>query len=200
MEGIGYLNETDPVVEKVISDQDRPHRFVFSGIYELPFGKGKKFLTNANRWLDALAGGWQLQGWFEGQSGQALGFGNAIFRGNLKDIPIPRSERTAERWFNVDAGFERNAARQLASNIRTLPSRFTGIRGDGINNLDLSVFKNYRLTESKTLQFRMESFNALNHVQFGNPNTTPTSGAFGAITVENGHGQRQVTFSLKFLF
>ncbi len=200
MEGIGYLNETDPIVEKVISDQDFPHRFVFSGIYELPFGKGKKFLTNANRWLDALAGGWQLQGWFEGQSGRALGFGNAIFRGNLKDIPIPRSERTAERWFNVDAGFERNATRQLANNIRTLPTRFTGIRGDGINNLDLSFFKNYRLTESKTLQFRMESFNVLNHIQFGNPNTTPTSGAFGTISGENGHGQRQVTFSLKFLF
>jgi Carboxypeptidase regulatory-like domain/TonB dependent receptor len=114
MEGISYLNDTDPIVEKVISDQDYPHRFVFSGIYELPFGKGKKFLTNAGGLLDAIAGGWQLQGWFEGQSGQALGFGNAIFRGDLKDITLPRSERTAERWFNVDAGFERTATRQLA--------------------------------------------------------------------------------------
>jgi hypothetical protein len=200
MEGISYANETDPIVEKVISDQDFPHRFVLSGIYELPFGKGKKFLSNSGGWLEAIAGGWQLQGWFEGQSGPALGFGNAIFRGNLKDIPLPRGERTAERWFNIGAGFERNPTRQLENNIRTLPTRFTGIRGDGINNLDLSLFKNFRLSERKSLQFRVESFNALNHVQFGVPNTAPTSGAFGTISGENGHGQRQVTFGLKFLF
>ena len=46
----------------------------------------------------------------------------------------------------------------------------------------------------------MESFNALNHVQFANPNTTPTSSAFGSITEEKGHGQRQLTFALKVLF
>jgi hypothetical protein len=149
---------------------------------------------------ELLLGGWQLQGWFEGQSGQALGFGNALFTGSLHDIVLPLSVRRAERWFNIDAGFNRNTTQQLANNIQTFNTRFTGVRSDGINNFDLALFKNYRFKERYTAQFRLENFNALNHVQFANPNTTPTSAAFGSITGEKGHGQRQITLGLKLLF
>lgn len=200
MEAISFLNESDPLPEKVISAQDYPHRFVLSGIYELPVGRGKALLGNAGGVANLLIGGWQVQGWYEGQSGDALGFGNAIFRGDLHDIPLPLEERSAERWFNTEAGFEKDTRKQLASNIRTLSSRFTGIRGDGINNFDLSLFKNFRISEKFKAQFRMETFNTLNHIQFGNPNTTPTSTALGTVTAEKGHGQRQVTFSLKLIF
>ncbi|MGH9671931.1 MAG: TonB-dependent receptor domain-containing protein [Bryobacteraceae bacterium] len=200
MEARTYQNDTDPIPEKLVSDLDFPHRFVVSAIYELPFGKGKPVLPNAGRLLDSAIGGWQLQGWFEGQSGDARGFGNAIFNGNLASIPLPVSERKAERWFNTDAGFERNAQRQLANNIQRFSSRFTGVRADGINNWDLSMFKNFALREGWKVQFRMESYNALNHVQFGAPNTAPANTAFGTITGEKGHGQRQVTFALKLLF
>src|SRR6266542_1231954 len=86
----GDINDTDPRPEEVISDQDFPHRFVLNGIYELPFGKGRKWL-NDNKWVDYAIGGWQLQGWFEGQSGEALGFGNAIVRAILP--PIRNSKR-----------------------------------------------------------------------------------------------------------
>ena len=109
-------------------------------------------------------------------------------------------DRRAERWFNVDAGFNRNPQQQLASNIRTFPSRFGGVRADGINNFDLSLFKNFRLTERATAQFRFEAYNALNHVQFGAPNTTPVNSAFGTITGEKGHGQRQLTLGIKVVF
>ncbi len=200
MDATGFLNDTDPAPEKVISDQDYPHRFVLSGIFELPFGHGRALLGNLKGATNLLLGGWQLQGWFEGQSGQALGFGNAIFSGNLQDIPLPVSQRRAERWFNSDAGFERDNRRQLASNIRTFPSRFSGVRSDGINNFDLSLFKNFRVTERLKAQFRMETYNTLNHVQFDQPNTSPPSSAFGTITAEKGHGQRQLTFGIKFLF
>jgi hypothetical protein len=81
-----------------------------------------------------------------------------------------------------------------------MPSRFNGIRADGINNFDLSMFKNYRVKERYTVQFRLESYNTLNHVQFDAPNTTPTSSAFGTINAEKGHGQRQITLGLKLLF
>ena len=81
-----------------------------------------------------------------------------------------------------------------------MSSRFTGIRGDGINNLDSSLFKNFRIVERYTLQFRFETYNTANHVQFANPNTTPTNTAFGTIDAEKGHGQRQLTFALKLLF
>ena len=200
MQATDFLNETDPAPEKVISDQDFPHRFVLSGIYELPFGQGQKLLGSAGGLLQALVGGWQLQGWFEGQSGPALGFGNAIFTGSLHNIPIPVSQRRAERWFNTDAGFERDSRRQLASNIQTFPSLFSGVRADGINNFDLSLFKNFRLSEKFKAQFRLETYNSLNHVQFEAPNTNPVSTEFGSLTAEKGHGQRQVTLALKLIF
>jgi hypothetical protein len=200
MEATSFLNATDPVPYKVISDQDNTHRFVFSGIYEFPFGKSKRWGTSARWWLDSIIGGWQLQGWFEAQSGDTLGFGNAIFRGNLKDIPLPLSQRSTERWFNVDAGFERDNRKALASNIQTFPPRFSGIRADGINNFDLSLFKHFRIKEGVKAQFRFETFNSLNHVQFAAPNTNPTSTAFGTITGEFGHGQRQITLAIKLIF
>ncbi|MEK7407805.1 MAG: carboxypeptidase-like regulatory domain-containing protein, partial [Acidobacteriota bacterium] len=81
MQATGYLNDTDPYLEKVVSDQDFPHRFTVSAIWEAPFGRGKSLAGNAPRWLDLMVGGWQLQGVYEGQSGPALGFGNSIFNG-----------------------------------------------------------------------------------------------------------------------
>ncbi|MBI3678924.1 MAG: carboxypeptidase regulatory-like domain-containing protein [Acidobacteria bacterium] len=200
MEAINYLDPTDSRLEKVVSDLDYPQRFVATAVYELPFGRGRKLGSNMNRWLNLLAGGWQVEGWYEGQSGNPLGFGNAIFRGDLKNVPLPVSERTSERWFNTATGFERNNANRLDSNIRTFPSRFSGIRGDGINNLDASFFKNFRFGERVTFQFRMESYNALNHVQFTDPTTDPYNSNFGQIFGEKGHGQRQVTFGFKAVF
>jgi len=200
MEATGFLNPTDLIPEKVISDQDYPHRFVVSFIYELPFGRDRRLFGRARGVLNTLVSDWQIQGLYEGQSGQALGFGNAIFFGDLKDIPLPVSQRRAERWFNTEAGFDRDPRNQLASNIRFFPARFNGIRSDGINNFDLSLFKNFRIREGLKAQFRLESYNALNHVQFDGPNTNPASTAFGTVTQEKGHGQRQVTLGIKVMF
>ncbi len=198
---VSYLNDSDLRPEEVISQYDRTHRFVFNGIYQLPFGRGRRVFSHWPTWLEAFLGGWQFQGWFEGQTGDPLGFGNAIFRGNLRDVPIhPVSARKAERWFNIDAGFERDPAKQLSWNLRRFSSRFSGVRGDGINNFDLSVFKVFRVKERARIEYRLEAFNALNHVQFANPNTSPTSSTFGQITGEKGHGQRQWTMGLKVLF
>ena len=200
MEATDYLNPTDSFLEKVVSDQDYPQRFVVTGVYELPFGRGRRVGSNANRLWDAMFGGWQIEGWYEGQAGAPLGFGDALFRGDLKNIPLPKDQRSADAWFNVNAGFERNTANALGSNLQTFPTRFTGVRADGINNLDASFFKNFRLTERFKLQFRLESYNALNHVQFAAPNTSPLSTTFGQITGELGHGQKMTTIALKFLF
>jgi hypothetical protein len=200
MEATAYLNDTDKAPEHVISDLDYPQRFSISGIWELPVGRGRAFGKKMNRWLDSFVGGWQVQGWYEGQSGPALDFGNNSFYGDLHDIPLPISERKPTRWFNVDAGFERAPGKGLQNNIRIHSSRFTGWRADGINNLDSSLFKNLRITERFTAQFRIETYNTLNHVQFAEPNTSPASTAFGTVTQEKGHGQRQVTFGAKLLF
>lgn len=200
MEAITYRNDTDPAPEKVISDQDYTHRFVLSTIYEFPVGRGRKWLSRMPFAGEAVLGGWQLQGWYEGQTGDTLGFGNAIFNGNIHDVELPLNQRRAERWFNTRAGFNTNSAQVLANNLQGLSTRFNGIRADGINNFDLSLFKNLRIKEKVNAQFRLENFNALNHVQFAGPNVNPVAAAFGSIQGEKGHGQRQITLGFKVLF
>ena len=133
------------------------------------------------------------------QSGGPLGFGNVIFTGDIKDIGLGSGERTADRWFNTDAGFNRNNNQQLASNIRTFPLRFSGIRGDAQNRWDLSALKNFRITEQLRFQFRAECFNALNHTNLNNPNMSPTSTAFGTITGTSSQA-RTFQFALKMEF
>ena len=199
MEARSYLNGGDPMPEKVISDQDRTHRFVVTAIYELPLGKGKRVGGSWNGFASRIISGWQASGIYQGQSGAPLGFGNAIFLGNLHDIPIANGARTVDRWFNADAGFERNSGLQPSQNLRILSSRFSGIRSDGANNLDLAIIKNTRLREGVQFQLRFEGINALNHPQFNPPNTTPSSSAFGQVT-ETWASPRTVLFAAKILF
>jgi len=80
-----------------------------------------------------------------------------------------------------------------------MPTRFSGVRGDGINNWDLSAIKNTQLSERVRAQFRFELINAFNHPQFGAPNTTPSSTAFGTITSES-QISRVTQLALKFIF
>jgi hypothetical protein len=197
MERMDFLNGGDLTPSRAPSPQDTTHRFSTNVVYELPFAKNRRMLPSVNRFWDTLVGGWQIEGSYEGQSGAPLGFGNFIFNGNLADIPLDNSVRKAERWFNTDAGFEKRTAFQLGSNVRTMPSRFSGVRGDGINNLDASVMKIFHITERLRGQFRLEGINACNHVQFADPNTSVASSAFGSIRAEKGHGQRQVNFVFK---
>ncbi len=199
LEATGFLNDTDPVPERVISDQDRTQRVVISGLWELPVGKGRKFAASARGPLGKLIEGWQAQTIYQLQSGQALAFGNAIFLGNLADIPFSRDRRNIYQWFNTAAGFERSSSRQLGSNLRTFSTRFTGVRGNGLNNWDVSLVKNTGFTERARLQFRAEFINAFNHAQFSNPNTTPTSSSFGRVT-STSQWPRTIQFGLKVLF
>jgi len=199
MEATSYRNESDPLPEKMISDQDRTHRVVLSSLWEVPFGRGKRWGSSVNPLLSRVIGGWQAQGIYQGQSGPPFGFGNAIFNGNLADIPLPNGQRTIQRWFNTDAGFEKNSSKQLGSNLQTLGTRFSGIRADGINQWDLSIIKNTDIKEGRLLQFRIEFYNAWNHAQFAAPNSTPSSSAFGTVTSDT-QWPRCIMLALKLLF
>ncbi|MFB3827213.1 MAG: carboxypeptidase-like regulatory domain-containing protein [Bryobacteraceae bacterium] len=190
MEAVEKLNPTDTYPHHVISPQDRPHHIVISGIYELPFGRGKRWLTG--RVVNAFAGGWSAQAIYQGQSGPPIGFGNIIFNGKLADMVLPRSERKVERWFNTEAGFERDSRNQLGSNIRTFPLRHTGLRADGYNNWDISVFKGFKIFERVTFQLRCEMQDALNHAMFAAPNTAPANTLFGSINSIVGTEQRRI--------
>ena len=198
MDATQYLNDADPTPGRAIGQYDRTHVFVVSAIWELPFGRGRAFGANMSRPLNFIAGGWQLNSIYHWQSGNPLTFGNVILRGSLKDVPLSGDRRSVDRWFNVEP-FERAPARQLQNNIRTFPLRFSNIRGDAQTKLDLSVIKNFNVTERVRLQFRAEAFNSLNHVNFNAPNMTVTGTAFGTVTGQ-GSLSRQFQGVLKIIF
>lgn len=181
MQATETLNQDDARPYEVVSDFDRPHRLTLSGIWDMPFGRGRKFGSSVNSVSNALIAGWQLNGIYTYQSGSPLGWGNIIFNGDIRNIALPRDQQTVDQWFNVTAGFERAAAQQLERNVRTFQPRFGFIRAHHTNNYDLSVIKNNRIAEKYNVQFRFEFLNAFNRPQFPSPNTNPAVAAFGRI-------------------
>jgi hypothetical protein len=181
-------------------DMDRTHRLVVSGILEIPFGRGKRFGSAASKPLQVLAGGWQLSGMMQRQSGPPLGFGDAftLFTGNPDNITLSKDTRTVDRWFNTSAGFNRNSSQQLASNIRVSPLRFGGIRGDGQARWDFSAIKSFKVTEKTRMQFRAECLNAWNHPNLFTPDVSPTSTTFGMITGQDVPRIWQMSLKLTF--
>jgi len=221
MQATELMAADDARPSEFISDMDYPHRVSISGIYELPFGRGRQFLSGLHPVASAIVSGWQLSGLWTYQSGPpiqwAMATGNtaigtsltinsAIFRGNFNDIALPSDQQRVERWFNVDAGFERNSALQLDTGrqIRTFPLRLGNVRGDNINNYDLSMFKNTRIAEGKDIQFRAEFLNAMNHPLFPSPAgnaANPANATFGQINAANqANYARRIQLSLKFVF
>jgi hypothetical protein len=200
MEATEFLNAVDPVPYRSISSLDRPHRLVASGIWEIPVGRGRAYASKLPRPVDFFAGGWQLSGVMQRQSGPPLGFGDVwtLFTGDSRNVKLPKDRRNPDRWFNTDAGFNKNNAQQLASNLRVSPLRFSNIRGDGQARWDLSAIKNFAITETARFQFRAECLNAWNHPNLTAPNTTPTNTAFGTITGQD--VPRSWQFSLKLTF
>ena len=200
MEATGFLNTSEPMPFESISTQDRTHRLVMSGIWELPFGRGRRFGAGLPSALNFLAGGWQLNGMVQRQSGPPLGWGDVwtLFTGNPSSVRLSKNERNVDRWFNIDAGFNRNSAQQLTSNIRVSPWRFNNLRADGQARWDFSIFKNFKVVEKVTMQFRAEVVNAWNHPNLFEPVTTPTSSTFGMITGQD--ATRSWVMSLKLSF
>src|SRR5260370_4846312 len=95
MKAISYLTPTDPQPERVLSDLDRPLRHTVAWIYELPVGQGKPLRIATNRVVSTAVSGWQVQGVFTYQSGQAMGFGNALLLPGetMADVNLPAGQR-----------------------------------------------------------------------------------------------------------
>jgi hypothetical protein len=197
MEATSFLNGADPMPYESLGDIDRAHRIVGSGIWELPVGKGRKFGSQMPKMLEFFAGGWQLSGAMQRQSGQPIGWGQMIIVGDSTQIALPSGQRNADRWFNTDV-FSKNSAVQLASNVRTFPLRFSNIRLDSQRRWDFSLNKSFRINERARVRFRADTFNALNEPVLRGPNTTATSSAFGTITAQE--PPRSFQFSLQMVF
>jgi len=205
-EGTTYQDSTNAKASRAISSVDVPHRLVFSGVYELPVGRGRQFGGGMSRVMDLVVGGWQTNGIYTLQSGSALSISASNTAGifteairannNGKSAALSGDAHTRlDRWFDTSV-FSQPAAFSLG-NVSPL---IADLRNHYIHNLDLSVFKVFQLRESLRLQFRAEAFNSLNRVRFGSPNTTVTGGAnFGRVTTQ-ANDPRQLQFGLKLIW
>jgi len=173
-------NEYDRTPQQWITGTTaRPYHFTATGIYELPFGRGRSFVRSGV--LSQIVGGWQIAGTAEVQPGQLLSWGNLFFYGNLDDIQV--DSPTLEHWFNTDAGFEKNSAKTPTTfQARVFPTRIDGLRADGFKIVNGSVEKNLRILEKFDMQIRMDAINVLNRSHFDVPNLTPTATDFGRVT------------------
>jgi hypothetical protein len=191
------LNASEPtVLEKRVSSEDVPNHLVFRASYDLPFGKGRRFLGQANYWENLLAGGWNVTGFYMYQTGLPLDFSEFDFLYNGGALNY--DPRNYQHAFNTSA-FNTNSTQQLQYNYRTFPTGFNNLRSDGINNLDMSAIKQFQLAERVGLQFRAEMFNTANHVQFSDPNLTPTSKQFGTVTGQDSL-PRTMQLALRLVF
>jgi outer membrane receptor protein involved in Fe transport len=188
----GYY-AVDPAVTYGPDDFNRKHVFLVSQVYELPIGKGKKFLGNANRLLDLLVGGFQVNSVLTWQSGLPFtpSYANCS---QDNDVGICRAIIVG----SVSTGGSRNgffttAPGSLSDNgvvsgpyqrpeIGQFGNKRNSLYGPGFFNTDLSVFKNFLITERFRGQFRAEVFNVFNHVNLGQPNGCVDCGGAGTIT------------------
>ena len=181
-----------------LADFNYPHRFTLSGLYQLPFGHARRWLTNTGRPVDMIAGGWELTSIVTAQDGPpgtvtmatstantgTTQYPNRVCNGNL-----PSSQRTIQKWFDTSCFVAPplytwgNAGRNI-------------IIAPGLVTWDLGAHKDFRITERTGITFRAEFFNVLNKANFGYPNRSIGSLAAGTITSVVTTG-RQTQFALR---
>ncbi|HUS04718.1 MAG TPA: hypothetical protein VMZ52_00365, partial [Bryobacteraceae bacterium] len=211
-----YLNEFDSQLSSRPNDVVLPHRFVWTAIYELPFGKGKQFLQGGV--LQHILGGWQASWVYQRQTGPPIDWGNRFFYGDLNNLGNVLNhdavhERDIHVWFDPNIayrgtgavpqgfqGFEGRSANQPGSfQTRVFPVRLDVVRADGIRNWDVKVKRNFHVHERLNTSFAVDLLNATNHTNFDKPNTDPTNNNFGRVTSQRGLS-RVIQFNLRVDF
>jgi len=190
--------------EKSLADEHFPHRFVMSSNYDLPWGRGRAFGNGMPKWADVLVGQWALGGILTFNSGRMVNIAvqgdpanvgpAAAARPNVVPGQKPNldtSERTLARWFNTDA-FVRQPAFTFGNAGRNL------VTASGLSNLDVAMYKIFRVDEKRYFQLRGEFFNSTNTPFFGAPGGTLGLAGFGIV---NGAADgRIVQVAAKFYF
>lgn len=190
--------------ERGLSSFHVKHRMVNSVLYQLPFGKGKR-LMNQGGIANVLLGGWEFGSLFNIQTGFPItisdggkdqsNIGAGFDRPNQVGTgatELSRSDRNWSRWFNTS-----NFVLQPFGTFGNV-GRNTLI-GPGIVQWDASLLKSFRFTETKDLQFRFEAFNAANHKNLGNPDTSVISSSFGKVSGTRTN-MRELQVALKIRF
>ena len=219
-----YLNPQDTEMTEMISPFERPHRFTFSGIYEMPFGKGRRYGSNWNSVIDGFFGGWQIQGVYEWQSGEPFLLPNVYYNGDITQLRSMVGEKNADgQTYGVDipawditgfyvGGIALNANAPAFGNnfqsntgnnnvLRVIPFTTDNLRNQRFLKFDVGVSKNFRIREGMKFQIRFEAINALNTVYYGTGiGLAPgTASAFGKVTSQR-NPPRDIQIGGKFTF
>lgn len=192
--------------ERAISASDAPHRLAFALSYDLPVGRGRMLGREMPRVLDAVVGGWKVNTLVTVQSGNPLAI--VMNRNRLQDgrqrpnlSGDPRSSFSIKDvvdrkgiYFNAAAFSDPGDQR-----VGNAPRQLSNVRGPGIRNIDLGLFKEFRFREKMLLQLRAEFINFTNTPRFGTPGTRFGSGSFGQINSQS-NGPRQGQVGVRFEF
>lgn len=223
-----YLNDSDPKPTERVSPFDHTHHFTVGATYSLPFGRGKRFNFGGSRLLDEILGGYVVNTVYQYQSGAPVEFSSDIPLQpgkTIRDIaiqprntaPVPKSGGTVNPALNTSVFVTGSSTTcpssgvcdgsqfingQYSNHLRTLPQTISAIRGDGFNNMDASILKNFNFTSKTYLQLRFETFNTLNHAVFSAPNvSSATASNFGYITSTYANSlPRQVQLGARIVF
>jgi hypothetical protein len=200
-EGTSIQSGRDFKQERGPCTQDFRQRLTLSALYDLPFGRGKKFGGGMSRAADLAIGGWQVNSiitfrsgspFTVTQAGDAPNVGDGSGRPDLIGNPNSVTNR------NIDHYFETNAF-AVAAPFRWGSEGRNVVIGPGIANWDFSLFKAFSFDEKRKLQFRAEFFNALNHAEFAAPGATISTAQFGRISGTT-RDPRDIQLALKFLW
>ncbi|MDE0124977.1 MAG: TonB-dependent receptor [Bryobacterales bacterium] len=205
-ESTGGLPITDLSGNRGNSSLDIRHSVNATVGYDLPVGQGKAVLGNAPAAVDQILGGWKINALltltdgypFSPSGPNTLNIGEGTRPDRIADGNLPPSERTIRRWFDTDA-FVAPGFRQFGNSGRNV------LFGPGTKLANISLHKNFSVSEGKRLQFRAEFFNVTNTPHFNNPNSNIRSPARGRITRAGSENrfqrtQRLVQFGLRFVF
>jgi carboxypeptidase family protein/TonB-dependent receptor-like protein len=199
--GGAFSNNLNWTQDRGPANFDRTQALTVSHLWELPYGRGRRWGADSSRALDLLLGGWNFTGITTVESGLpfTVTVSNApnVFADLNSVRPDPAgnphvSNPDATLWFNPGAfmepqGIGRNG---LVSH--------NSLRGPGFYEFDLGLGKTFTITEGKTVEFKWENFNATNHVNLGNPNAVVDQQGAGQIT--SAADMRQMQFGLHFRF
>lgn len=199
--GAATSQSFDNLSQRGLSASHRKHVSVTSAVYQLPFGKGMRFLNNGGV-LGYIAGGWQLSSIVTLQSGGAfnvgvqggtarLNSGSDQRADRVRDGNLPSDERSINRWFDTEAFVMPPLYTFGSSETRTLIM-------PGLANVDVNIKKAFRLAESVNMEFRGEFFNFLNHTNFSAPGNILGTPQFGIIS--SAGPARVGQMSLKLVF
>ena len=218
---VGVPQQLDRLsAEHSIGANDTPQRLAGAVVVELPVGRNQWIGGNMNRAVDAVIGGWSISTLITEQSGQPMAIGmstarlaNGTQRPNVvcPQLKTGTSMHTvALNWQNAGSGgpvfLNANCfADPGDQNPGNAPRYFSGLRVDGIHNMDLNLFKSFVPKEGMRLELRAEIFNTLNHPRFAQPNSSVGDPLFGTITSDSVNGTvletpRFFQFGLRFEF